>query len=434
MKKIKDKLDEIYSDIEANVTNIYQRRELHILYDLAWHSILQFEFKEQLITRGWVEVLVIGDTRCGKTKTAERMLRHYQAGELGTGENTSVAGLLGGMQQINRHWSIIWGKYPRNDGRLIIIDEASNLSTEAIANFATARSEGVARITKIQTEQTLSRTRAIWISNPRINRDGHSRSISAYDYGVGSIPELIGRQADVARFDAACVVANGEVDESVIFRGQISKDSPRHKFLSSRCHSLVMWAWSRKPEHVTILRETESEIFSCSKNLARKYHESIPLIKLEELPEKLARLSVALAARLFNSPDGINLVVRPEHVQFVSEFLESLYSRPNMGYDQYSKKLFEAESLPNSEEVIERVKPYGMELISGLLSYDIIRQNVLEDLTGLDRDQVRGLLSFLVRSRCLRPEHTWYRKSAPFIKLLKSIETGKIHFEYKEEY
>lgn len=433
MKKIKAKLDEIYSDLESNITNIYQRRDLHILYDLAWHSILQFEFKGQLITRGWVEVLVVGDTRCGKTKTAERMLRHYQAGELGTGENTSVAGLLGGMQQINRHWSIIWGKYPRNDGRLIVIDEASNLPVSSIANFATARSEGVARITKIQTEQTLSRTRAIWISNPRVNREGIGRPISAYDYGVACIPELIGRQADVARFDIACVVANGEVEERVIFAGA-SKNGVRHQFLSSRCHDLVMWAWSRKPEHVTILREAEQEIFLRAKYLAGRYHESIPLIKLEELPEKLARLSAALAARLFNTSDGINLVVGPEHVQFVSEYLDSIYSKPNMGYDQYSKKLFEGDSLANYEEVIERVKPYGMELISGLLSYDLIRQNVLEDLTGLDRDQVRGLLSFLVRSRCLRPEHTWYRKSTPFINLLKQIETGAIHFEYKEEY
>lgn len=434
MKKIKEKLDEIYSDLETNVTNIYQRRELHFLYDLAWHSILQFEFKEQLITRGWVEVLVVGDTRCGKTKTAERLLRHYQAGELGTGENTSVAGLLGGMQQINRHWSIVWGKYPRNDGRIILIDEASNLSVEAIANFATARSEGVARITKIQTEQTLCRTRAAWISNPRTGRDGTSRPIAGYDYGVVSIPELIGRQADVARFDAACVVANGEIDEGVIFQGPSSTARVRHKFTSTHCHSLVMWAWSRKPEHVTILREAEQEIFLRSKVLASKYHDSIPLIKLEELPEKLARLSTALAARLFDSPDGIKLVVRPEHVQYISNFLEQLYNKPSMGYDQYSKKLFEAESLPNPGEVIERVKPYGVELVSGLLSYDVIRQNVLEDLTGLDRDQVRGLLSFLVRSRCLRPEHAWYRKSAPFIKLLKQIESGKIHFEYREEY
>lgn len=434
MKKIKEKLDEIYRDIETNVTNIYQRRELHLLYDLAWHSVLQFEFKEQLITRGWVEVLVVGDTRCGKTKTAERMLRHYQAGELGTGENTSLAGLLGGMQQINRHWSIIWGKYPRNDGRLIIIDECSNLPVESIANFATARSEGVARITKIQTEQTLSRTRAIWISNPRISRDGSSRPLAGYDYGVGSIIELIGRQADVARFDAACVVANGEVNEDIIFKGPSQSVRLPHKYTSPRCHDLIMWAWSRKPEHVRILPETELEIFVRAKRLASRYHDSIPLIKLEELPEKLARLSTALAARLFSSPDGVKLVVFPEHVQYVSEFLESLYSKPSMGYDQYSKKLFEAESLTDDEEVISRIKGYGIELISGLLSYDIIRQNVLEDLTALDRDQVRGLLSFLVRSRCLRPEHAWYRKTAPFIRLLKKIEEGKIHVEYKEEY
>lgn len=433
MGKIQDKLNEIYSDLENSVTNIYERRDLHLLYDLAWHSAIQFEFRNQLITRGWVEVLVVGDTRCGKTKTVERMLKHYQAGELGTGENTSLAGLLGGMQQLNKHWSIIWGKYPRNDGRLIVIDEASNLSTDAIANFATARSEGIARITKIQTEQTLSRTRAIWVSNPRIGRDGISRPITAYDYGVLSIPELIGRQADIARFDAACVVANGEVDESILFRSN-GNQATSPKFNSDLCHALVMWAWSRRPEHIRILSETTEEIFRVSRQLASKYHESIPLIKLEELPEKLARLSTALAARLFNSPDGISLVVLPEHVEFIGEFLERLYSKPSMSYKQYSKKLFEGDTVTDINEIVDRIKPFGMEFVTGMLSYDQIRQTTIEDLTALDRDQVRGLLSFLVRSRCLRPEHAWYRKSTPFIRLLKNIEVGNLEFTYKEEY
>lgn len=432
MKKILDKLHEIHTDLEANVTRIYERKDLIFAYDLCWHSVIQFEFMGQLLTRGWVEVLVIGDTRCGKTKTAQRMLQHYRAGEMGTGENTSLAGLLGGMQQINKQWSITWGKIPRNDRRLVIIDEASNLSTQSIAEFATCRSEGIARITKIHSEQTLSRTRQLWISNPRNNRDGVSRPISAYDYGVLTIPELVGRQADIARFDLACVVANGEVSEDVIF----CTDRPQleHKFTSELSHNLVMWAWSRRSSDVKICRESEQEILRRSRSLASKYHDSIPLVKLEELPEKLARMSVALAARLFNTPDGIQLVVLPEHVAVVSEFLDRSYSKPTMGYDRYSRSHFDAETLIDSKAIVDRLKPYGKELVDGLLAFEVIRQSTLEDLSGLDRDGCRALLSYLVRSRALKPEHTWYRKSPPFIKLLKDIISGKIRIEHKEEF
>lgn len=429
MDKIQQKLDHIYDFYENQVTRIYERKELLLLYDLAYHSILQFDFMSQPLTRGWVEVLVVGDTRCGKTKTAQRLLQHYRAGEMGTGENTSIAGLIGGMQQVSHHWSIIWGKLPRNDRRLVIIDEASNLPVETISNFATIRSEGIARITKIQTEQTYSRTRAIWISNPRVSRSGIGRPIAAYDYGVLTIPELIGRQADVARFDVATVVANGEVSSDIIFRTHEPKNgSP---YTSDIAHSLVMWCWSRKSNHVQILKETEQEIIHQAKNLAKRYHDSIPLIKLEELPEKLARLSTAIAGRLFSSPDGINLVVYPSHTAFICSFLNKIYSKPSMGYYDYSKKWFNREVLPDVDNILDKIMPYGMDFIQGLLEYQNIRQVVIEDLTGLERDQVRPLISFMVRKKCLRPEHVWYRKTEAFIKLLKEIEMGK--FKIKEE-
>jgi len=427
--KIKRKLNEIYNDLENNVTNIYERSELLLACDLAYHSALQFNFMGQLLTRGWVEVLIIGDTRCGKTKTAQRLLRHYRAGEMGTGENTSIAGLIGGMQQVSKQWSIIWGKYPRNDRRLIVVDECSNIPTESISQFATIRSEGIARITKIQTEQTFARTRAIWISNPRVGRDGTSRPLAGYDYGVLTVPELIGRQADIARFDLACVVANGEVSEDVIFRTE-APEVP-HRFTSELSHSLIMWAWSRRPDEINILKETEQEIISQAKGLARRYHDSIPLVKLEEQPEKLARLAVALAIRLFSTRDGHTVLVGPEHAVFVADYLRDIYDRPGMGYDTYSKKFFDRESLKDEAEVLVRISEFGMDFITGILTHSIIRQNVIEDLTGLDRNLVRSLLSFLVRSRCLRPEQLWYRKTMPFIKLLKKVEDGQL--KLKEE-
>lgn len=431
MLKIQEKLDKIYDDLELNVTRIYERRELLLAYDLAYHSVLQFEFMGQMITRGWVEILVVGDTRCGKTKTAERLLRHYRAGEMGTGENTSTAGLIGGMQQISKQWSIIWGKFPRNDRKLIIIDEASNIPTNSIPDFATIRSEGVARITKIQSEQTHSRTRAIWISNPRPFNDSSGFNISDYDYGVHTVTGLIGRPADVARFDVACVVSNGEVDPESIF-GRDRESKPEHIYTSDLSHALVLWAWSRSPTDVVIENETEQEIFLQAKRLAKKYHESIPLIKIEELPEKLARLSTSLAARLFSSRDGNNLVVLPDHAAYIADYLDRTYSKAGMGYAAYSKKLFRSETVTDRDEVIDTIAKYGEDFVQGMLSYSVIRQNTVEDLTGLNRDEVRAFIGLLVRKRCLKPENMWYKKTAPFVRILKEIEDGKIKLKEEE--
>jgi len=380
----------------------------------------------QMLTRGWVEVLIVGDTRCGKTKTAERLLQHYRAGEMGTGENTSIAGLIGGMQQISKQWSIIWGKFPRNDRKLIIIDEASNIRLEHIPDFATIRSEGVARITKIQSEQTYARARAIWVSNPRPLASNESGfAIRDYDYGVHTVTGLIGRPADVARFDAATIVSNGEVSPERIFQSNRGKKPP-HKYTSELSHALVLWAWSRRPDQVIIPRETEQEIFNQSKRLAKDFHESIPLIKIEELPEKLARLSASLAARLFSSNNDTDLLVLPDHCAYIADFLDRTYSKNSMGYRAYSEKLFKSETIADVDQVLKLIQPYGNDFIQGMLSYSIIRQNIIEDLTGLTRDQVRAFIGTLVRKRCLRPDQVWYKKTSPFIKMLKDIESGRI--------
>ena len=71
-------------------------------------------------------------------------MKHYQLGEFVTGENTSFAGLIGGMQQNQKRWFVSWGKIPLNDRRLVILDEASGLSKRDISNMSGVRSSGIA--------------------------------------------------------------------------------------------------------------------------------------------------------------------------------------------------------------------------------------------------------------------------------------------------
>ena len=105
-----------------------------------------------------------------------------------------------------------------------------------------------------------------------------------------------------------------------------------------------------------------------------------------------------------------------------------------MGYDSYSRKHFQRESITNEKEILSHISQFGLEFVSGILTHSIIRQYTIEDFTGLDRDRVRAFISMLVRNRCLRPEQMWYRKTQPFIKLLKDIEAGKKKLETEEEF
>lgn len=133
---------EIADDLSHNVTRIYGRADLLHAIDLVYHSVLEFVFKGHPVRKGWVEGIVLGDTRTGKSQSAQAILDHYGLGEFTTGDNSSFAGLVGGLDKAGGQYVISWGKIPLNDRRLLIIDEAGELSKDIIEKMSGIRSSG----------------------------------------------------------------------------------------------------------------------------------------------------------------------------------------------------------------------------------------------------------------------------------------------------
>ena len=59
---MKEKLHEIYTDLERNILHIWERKSMLIAMDLVYHSVLRFKFQGSLLQRGWVEGFIIGDS------------------------------------------------------------------------------------------------------------------------------------------------------------------------------------------------------------------------------------------------------------------------------------------------------------------------------------------------------------------------------------
>lgn len=405
----------IAMDLSANVTKIYQREDLIIAIDLIYHSVLRFNFRGVLLTKGWTEGLIIGDTRCGKTETVTKLIQHYRAGEISTGENCSFAGLVGGLQQIGQRWSITWGKLPLNDKRLFVLDEISGMPVEDIGKMSGIRSSGIAEITKVQSEKTFSRTRLLWVGNPR-----SSRPLGSYDTGVQAIPELIGRPEDIARFDLAIAVMSGDVPLKVV--NSTNQPVVEHKYSTNLCSKLVAWAWSRKAENVEFSKEAEELCLELSMMMGKKYTSLIPLVEPAEFRIKLARLSVACAARVFSTTDGENLVVRAEHTKFVYDFLNTIYEAHSLNYAAYSKARILEQQLKHEDEVAIIVKTKGPTLVEGLLSNQYFRLQDFEDLFDLDKKELKGIVSQLVRNRAIKHIGTAYVKTPAFINLLRKLQ------------
>src|SRR5215831_159948 len=396
------KVGEIARTMAAHVTKIIGRPEMHAVMDLTFHSPLSFKFGGQVVHRGWIESLIVGDTRTGKSEAAERLVRHYGAGEIVGGEAATIAGLVGGLQQISgRDWAVTWGVIPINDRRLVVIDELSGLHPEEIAKMSDVRASGVARLTKIQQEVTLARTRLLWLGNPR------NGGMDQFTYGVDSLRSLVGNPEDIARFDLAMALSIDDVPSKQINRSPSRKGAL--KYTSEACNRLLMWVWTRQPEQVLWLPEAEDLVYQEATLMGQAYIEDPPIVQAANVRIKIARVAVALAARLFSTDRHCErVIVNPDHVIGAVQFMNHLYSMPSFGYaDRSNERIRDiAEALDNADDI----KHYLQErrgLAKFLRTVPHFKRMDLEEGMISDKETANEVINKLWEALMIRKEGEW---------------------------
>lgn len=393
------KAADIAKQMSQHVTRIYGRPEMHVMMDLIWHSVGSFKFGGELITRGWLEGLVVGDTQQGKSETARSLSRHYQAGEVVNCEAASFAGLVGGLQQFGsgKEWAVTWGAIPLNNGRLVVLEEASGLTPEQISQMSDIRSSGVAKLIKIQSEETYSRTRLLWIGNPRDAR------MSEFTYGVQAIRPLIGNNEDIARFDIAMSVSVGEVDPAEMNRVHEVGDL---KYTSEACAALVRWAWTRTAEQVVWARGAEQVVYDQALKMGALYTEDPPLVQSANIRLKIARVAIALAVRTFSTDETHEkVIVTGAHVEDAVYFMNTLYNMPGFGYAERSREVLSDRQA--AAEAYDDVKQYliGRKgLAKFLRNAGRFQSKDLESFMNMSRDEANAVVNTLWSSRMVRKE------------------------------
>ena len=410
----------VYDDLAINVHHIVGRYNLQVAIDLVFHSVLQFKFQGVTLRRGWAEGFVLGDSGQGKTEMSLCLLNHYGLGDRIQGEGSSTAGLIGGLEKLGDRWILVWGRIPQMDKRLLIIDEFSGVSAEDVAKLSDIRSTGIAEITKIRTERASARTRLLMMSN---TRDG--QPLGSYNTGVEALKEVFGHAEDVRRLDFALCLASSEVSTEVLNQ---RSQTIQHEFTNDLCRNLILWAWSRTPEQVLFAKDVEQLILDKATELSAKYSAYIPLIEPADTRVKLARLSVACAARCFSCDKNGNVIVKAEHVEFIVNFLTTCYDSPFMAYDIYSRKarsesvfgsdddlmkaLLEFKKLPSWHETVEVLTRIG----------NPFRMYELAEQTGLDNDEAKDVVHFLGRHQMVQTLPAGYRKLPKLVSFLRSID------------
>lgn len=416
--KIYDYLYNLYEHYAHNITKIYNRFDLHLTVDLVTKSVMSFNFDNEFVHRGWMDVMIIGDTRCGKGYVAEKLINYYDVGEITSGENVSFAGLVGGLQQYNKHWVVTWGKIPMNDGGLVVIDEASEIRPEDWTKLSRIRSEGIAEITKIQTQITNARVRLIFLSNP------HNKTIANYSYGIQSLLDVVKAPEDIARFDYVLVVAHNEVPVNEI---NISHNTIVKKFHNQQLeHDLVMWVWSRKSNEVKFSQAAIDRIYTMSIELSRQYSFSIPLIQGENIRIKLAKIAISFAGRTYsNKEDGKYLFVDVCHVDCAISFLHLIYKKEACGYydmSQLRKDLdvgFADKDFTSIDKYFNSFGTNKLELYRHLLNNNNITAPLLSEHLNCPTEIAREVISKLLKTDCIVIQSNHYVKVPAFNNYLK---------------
>lgn len=421
---VEAKLRDVYDDFRLNVHRIQGRFEMQVAFDLVWHSAIAFYFNGSFVRRGWTECMVIGDSGQGKTEMAMALLNHYRMGERVQAEQATMAGLLGGLEKLGDTWILSWGKLALNDKRLLVVDETQGLQSNQIEALSDVRATGVAEITKIRTERTNARCRIIWLANPSTGRP-----LAQYNQGVLAVKDVFHKPEDVRRLDFAIATASGDValDDINALHGE--PVAPRYS--SEACRNLVLWAWSRTPDQVRFTPEATQAILSAAMTLGKQYHPSIPLVEPADERLKVARLAAAVAARVYSTDAaGDVLLVRPEHVAFVSSYLQRIYEAASMSYGEYSRQQQAGERLDPEERTL--AMRFLMDLPNAEAALDFLRQakvfraTEVEDVVGWDTEERKDAIKKMAKHRLIRSTRDGYVKQPVFIELLRSMRTDDI--------
>ena len=323
--------------IEASFINtflfIFGREDLILAADLVFHSARRISFQKQSL-KGWLDVLIIGDTRQGKTDTVEKLMQYYDLGTMASGESSSRTGLLYNIQttQGEDAW-VQFGLLCRANGLLVAIDEIHGMPRDDFKAFTLVRSKGLVDVKRYAFGSALAETRLISIANPR-----ESMTMDSYGYPVMAIDDLpcFKSKEDISRFDFAVGVKAGDVEDRVINTDVNIIYQESTLYTPELCKDLVLWVWTRKPDDIIISGETEAYVLQAAQDLGAEYVPDIPLVESADLRSKIVRIATAIAGRLYNTPDGERLIVESKHVSSALDVLNRFYKSDSLNYWGYS--------------------------------------------------------------------------------------------------
>lgn len=363
--------------------------------DLAYHTVLSFNFGHFTDVRGYLDTLVVGESRTGKSSTAEKLRQTYQLGTFTSlaGNSASIPGLIGGSNKPpgSGSYQTKAGLIPQNHRGLIIFEEFGKCKNDLVAELTDVRSSNEVRITRVSGTLTLpAMVRMISLSNTKAT-SGEIKSIASYPNGISIVTELIGAAEDIARYDIMAVL--GDKGDAIIDPFW----TPDEPLPTEVYQTRVRWVWSRKPEEVYISEEVGTYIIHQANELNKEYNSHIKIFGTEAW-KKLSRLAIAIAGYLVSTDDSYkNIIVTTEHVDYAVAMFKELYDNTTFRLREYVQNERKYSTIDQDGiALLQQLYTKSPTLLIMLEQEARISRNSLMAVVGLDANSYNGLLNILI--------------------------------------
>ena len=327
---VKDRLDKLTEMAKAFIGyNGYNK--LIQAIDLSYHTVLEFDFGSFKNIRGYLDTLVVAESRVGKSSTAEALQNLYGLGAFTSlaGNSATIPGLIGGSNKVNGNYQTRAGLIPMNHRGLIIFEELAKCNSNLIRELTDIRSSNQVRIARVSGTLTLpALVRMITLTNV-VSKGGKIRPIDSYPNGIEILQDLIGTPEDMARYDLMLVMGdtgNKEIDPFW---------EAEQPFEIEDYRTRIRWVWSRTTDQVIIDKEVGRYIIAKCNELNKLYDSHIKIFGTEAW-KKVSRLAIAIAGYLVSTDNTYEkIIVTKDHVDYACKYLVECYDNPTFKLKEY---------------------------------------------------------------------------------------------------
>lgn len=367
--------------------------------DFAYNTPLQFNFGTFKNVRAYLDTIIVGESRTGKSSTADALRKLYGLGTFTSlaGNSATIPGLVGGSNKTATGFQTRAGIIPQNHKGLVIFEEFGKSNNSVITELTDIRSSNEVRITRVAGTITLpAMVRMLSLTNPK-NKNGNIQSIASYPNGISVLTDLVETAEDIARYDMIVILPD---------RGNAQIDpmwSPDEPLPEQVYRDKIRWIWSRTAEQIVINQDIQLYIVEVTNQLNKEYESHIKIFGTEAW-KKLSRLAIAIAGYTCSTDESFeNIIVRKEHVDYARDFLVKLYDNPTFGFKRYIQNERQYTDI-DDEGIVALQDMYNKEpmLILQLEQCSTTSRNILMSVTGMENKDLSVALSRLTRLRFIK--------------------------------